>query len=102
MKITKTKIDNCFIIRPTEFNDERGSLVKYMNEDYSSFFNNQTIKQINISKNKIKGTFRGMHSQIQPYQECKLISCLSGSFVDFFLEVAGSNGQSEITDTALS
>jgi dTDP-4-dehydrorhamnose 3,5-epimerase-like enzyme len=56
-----------------EFKDERGSLVIYPCDNWN---------QVNISKNKDKYTFRGMHYQENPRQT-KIIKVLQGSIIDF-------------------
>ena len=49
-------------------------------------------KQVNHSHNSKKGTFRGLHYQNPPFGETKLIRCISGSVIDFALDLRkGSN-----------
>ena len=42
---------------------------------------------MNHSWNKIAGTIRGMHFQIPPYQEIKLIRCVRGSVLDVIVDL---------------
>ena len=46
-----------------------------------------SIKQINHSFTKKKGTIRGMHFQISPYEEIKIVSCLKGKVYDVAVDI---------------
>jgi dTDP-4-dehydrorhamnose 3,5-epimerase len=43
--------------------------------------------QCSLSFNKHKGTLRGMHYQIAPYEEAKLIRCTQGAIYDVVLDL---------------
>lgn len=43
--------------------------------------------QISYASNRSKGTIRGMHFQIEPYDETKLIWCVGGAVFDVLLDV---------------
>jgi dTDP-4-dehydrorhamnose 3,5-epimerase len=45
------------------------------------------VVQRSISYNKLRGTLRGMHYQIAPHQETKLVSCLRGAIFDVVLDL---------------
>ena len=45
------------------------------------------VKQVNISYNKIAGTVRGMHCQLPPYDESKLIKCIKGRVFDVVIDL---------------
>lgn len=45
------------------------------------------VVQANMSTNKVKGTFRGMHYQMDPYQETKLIRCIKGALYDVIIDL---------------
>jgi dTDP-4-dehydrorhamnose 3,5-epimerase len=80
MEYKKTKFSDLIILKNKIFQDERGHLIKYF---YSDFF----IK-FNFSVDDIYTTtshndvIRGMHHQKHPYGQAKLVSCLTGSFLD--------------------
>jgi len=48
---------------------------------------NVNIRQANVSFNKYKGTLRGMHFQIAPHQEAKLVRCSRGSIYDVIIDL---------------
>jgi dTDP-4-dehydrorhamnose 3,5-epimerase len=43
--------------------------------------------QSSISYNRVKGTLRGVHYQLPPYQECKLVRCSRGAIFDVIVDL---------------
>lgn len=88
MKFIKTSIEDVFIIEPEIFEDERG----FFFEEYSkNKFNNNAGKYIefvqqNCSQSK-KGVIRGLHYQLEPYAQGKLVSCLDGEIFDVLVDL---------------
>jgi dTDP-4-dehydrorhamnose 3,5-epimerase len=89
MHFKETEIKDCFLIKPEAFKDERGWFARV----FCQYEFNRALKkevqfvQINHSFNAKKGTFRGMHYQVMPYSEEKLIRCISGRVLDFILDL---------------
>ena len=87
MKIIKTNIKGVLIIQTELFKDNRG----YFTESYNlKKFNKSNIKttlQDNVSFNKKKYTFRGLHYQIKPFAQSKLIRVDQGEILDFILDL---------------
>ena len=48
---------------------------------------NPNIVQCNISFNNKKGTLRGMHYQVEPHAEAKLVRCTRGSIYDVIIDL---------------
>jgi dTDP-4-dehydrorhamnose 3,5-epimerase len=63
--------------------DSRGSFSKL---DFSAFPITPT-NSFAVSRNALAGTVRGLHFQENPHGQSKIVSCLSGSFDDFFLDL---------------
>ena len=83
MKLIKTKIKNCYLIQLDKFKDKRGFFTRAFCKnvfDKENISNN--ISQINFSFSKKKGTIRGLHFQIKPFEEMKIIYCIKGSIFD--------------------
>lgn len=88
MRFDKTKIEGCFSISPDVYEDERGGFYRvFCEEEIKEFAGDIKFVQINHSMNKLKGTFRGLHYQIPPHIEDKLIRCVSGKVIDIFLDL---------------
>lgn len=88
MIFTETKLKGMFIIELEKHKDERGFFARTWDQKKISEFGlNPKIVQCNISFNKKKGTIRGMHYQIAPYEEAKLVSCTKGKIFDVAIDL---------------
>lgn len=88
MKITPTKIKEVLIIEPDIFEDSRGWLSEYYSKKKLTELGiNLDFVQDNLSATKIKGTFRGLHFQNNPFSQTKLVSCLRGSILDVAVDI---------------
>ncbi|MCX6312551.1 MAG: dTDP-4-dehydrorhamnose 3,5-epimerase [Bacteroidetes bacterium] len=88
MKFKPTAIEGCFIIEPQLISDDRGWFARvFCEEEALPFLGKIKLVQINHSFNIKKGTFRGMHYQVPPYAEGKLIRCIAGAVADFVLDI---------------
>ena len=88
MEFLKTKFENAFLINFTSHTDERGSFFRFycQNEFKENSININWI-QMNHSINKEKGTIRGLHFQVEPYSEIKLVRCIKGSVFDVIVDL---------------
>jgi len=88
MHLKKTKIKNCFLIELEKFQDHRGYFARAFCKKHfkqKNILNN--LKQINFSFSKKIGTVRGLHFQKKPYEEMKIIYCMSGSIFDVVVDL---------------
>ena len=87
MKITETFIQGLLIIEPQLFEDERGyffesyNKVKYFSEGFDTEF-----VQDNESKS-VKGVIRGLHYQLEPYAQSKLVRVVQGIIFDVAVDL---------------
>jgi dTDP-4-dehydrorhamnose 3,5-epimerase len=85
MIYTETEFKDLLILKNKSFHDFRGQLTKYF---YSDFFVKLNFRVDDIyTTTSNKDTIRGLHHQKEPYGQAKLVSCLSGSFVDFAVDL---------------
>ncbi|MGA2911975.1 MAG: dTDP-4-dehydrorhamnose 3,5-epimerase [Methanoregula sp.] len=88
MIFTETKIKGAFIIEPELLEDERGFFARsFSQEEFQKYGLETDIVQCNISYNKKKGTLRGMHYQVLPFEEAKIVSCFKGSIYDVIVDL---------------
>ena len=88
MIFTETKIKGVYIIEPELLTDERGFFARsFCKEEFQKHGLETDIVQCNISYNKKKGTLRGMHYQIPPFEEAKIVSCTKGSIYDVVVDL---------------
>lgn len=87
LNITPTKFSGLFIIAPNTFKDERGAFSRVYCENEMLDIFGKSIKQINHSVTKEKGTVRGLHFQYEPHAEIKMVKCIKGSVLDVVVDI---------------
>ena len=88
MNFTPTPLDGAFIIENKKFEDERGFFLRFWDANkFSKSGLNSNVIQCNTSYTKIKGTIRGLHYQISPHEESKLIWCIKGEIFDVIVDL---------------
>jgi len=88
MIFTETKLKGAYIIEPERLDDERGFFARtFCQEEFKAHGLNPRVVQCNISFNKKRGTLRGMHYQVAPYEEAKLVRCTMGTIHDVALDL---------------
>ena len=81
-------LDEPLLLKPSIFKDKRGYFLESWNQNV---FNKSVGKKVNFlqdnhSSSK-KGVVRGMHFQTSPFQQSKLVRCLSGSIFDVIVDI---------------
>ena len=84
MKINKTFIEDLLIIEPQLFKDERGFFYESYNKN--NLNSNIIFVQDNESKS-CKGVIRGLHFQAPPFEQTKLVRCVSGNILDVAVDL---------------
>lgn len=88
MKAIETEIEGVFILEPVVYEDSRGFFFESFNQkEFSKLtgFNGE-FKQDNHSKS-VQGVVRGLHFQIAPYEQGKLVRCVKGSVFDVIVDI---------------
>ena len=86
MKISKTFIEDLLVIEPRLFNDERGFFYESFNKNNLDKIVNVVFVQDNESKS-YKGVVRGLHFQRPPFEQTKLVRCVSGKILDVAVDL---------------
>ena len=86
MKINKTFINDLLIIEPQLFKDDRGFFYESYNKNNLDKVINVFFVQDNESKSK-KGVVRGLHFQLPPFEQTKLVRCVSGKILDVVVDL---------------
>jgi len=88
MLFTETKLKGAFTIEPEFLEDERGFFARtWCQEEFAAHGINCQFVQCNVSFNKKRGTLRGMHYQVKPHEEAKLVRCTMGALYDVILDL---------------
>ncbi len=86
IKFNNTKIKNLKIVSIKNINDKRGFFGRlFCKKIFGKNFKN--ISQINRSFTKKKFTIRGMHYQVPPFPEDKIILCTKGKVFDVAIDL---------------
>jgi dTDP-4-dehydrorhamnose 3,5-epimerase len=87
MTIEKTHIDDLVIVNPTVFEDSRGFFFEAYNQDsFNKNGINYQFIQDNQSYSK-RGVIRGLHLQIWPFAQAKLVRVIEGEILDVVVDL---------------
>ena len=88
MIFKETKLKGACVIELEKIEDERGFFARsWCQKEFDEHGLNPHIVQCNISYNKKRGALRGMHYQAAPYEEAKLVRCISGAMYDVIIDL---------------
>jgi len=88
MIFTETKLKGVFLIELERCEDERGFFAtNWSAEEFAGRGLSSSLAECNISFNKKKGTLRGMHYQLAPCSQVKLVRCTRGALYDVALDL---------------
>ena len=84
MKINKTFIEDLLIIEPQLFKDNRG----FFYESYNKKNLDKKIVFVQDNESKsVRGVIRGLHFQTPPFEQTKLVRCISGNILDVAVDL---------------
>ena len=88
MNFTETKLKGAYIIEIEKLKDHRGFFARaWCQNEFKDYGLTTRVAQANVSSNKKMGTLRGMHYQLSPYEETKLVRCTSGAIYDVIIDL---------------
>jgi len=87
LSMTQTSIDKLYLMEPVAFSDERGSFSRLYCQEELEDITCMSIKQVNHSLTKKRGTVRGLHFQYEPNAEEKIVQCIRGSVFDVVVDI---------------
>lgn len=92
MNVVKTKIPEVLILEPKVFGDDRGFFYESFNQKAFNDVTNLNIKfvQDNHSRSRY-GVLRGLHYQLPPHAQGKLVRCVRGAVFDVAVDIRKSS-----------
>lgn len=88
MLFTETKLKGAFLIDLELREDHRGAFARtFCQEEFAAHGLKSQVAQCNLSFNHKAGTLRGMHYQVPPATETKLIRCTKGAIYDVIIDM---------------
>lgn len=88
MLYQETPLTGAYVIELEKIEDERGFFSRSwcMNE-FATRGLDTSLVQCNVSYNKQKGTLRGLHYQVPPHAETKVVRCTRGALYDVIVDL---------------
>ena len=88
MIFTQIELAGAYIVDLKQLADDRGFFARgYCSKEFESHGLAPNIVQSNISFNFKKATLRGMHYQVSPFAETKLMRCTRGAIYDVIIDL---------------
>lgn len=88
MNFIATPLDGAYVIEPERFVDDRGFFARtWCQREFTAQGLSGQLVQANISCSHKAGTLRGMHYQIPPYSEDKLVRVTCGRIYDVIVDI---------------
>lgn len=88
MKFSETLLHKCYVIEPHIVEDNRGWFMRaFCKEDFQEIGHTKEWLQLNHSVSFHKGSLRGMHYQVPPFAEIKMVRCIAGSVFDVVVDI---------------
>lgn len=88
MDFQKTNLRDVFLIKPQVFQDKRGFFLESYNEDeFKKAGIDAKFVQDNHSFSKEKGVLRGLHFQLPPFTQAKLVRVTAGAVFDVVVDL---------------
>lgn len=92
VKFINTTLEGAYTIELDRIGDERGFFARlFCTKEFSNAGLVDTFVQINNSLTKDKGTLRGMHYQLPPSAEVKVVRCIQGALFDVIIDLRPSS-----------
>jgi dTDP-4-dehydrorhamnose 3,5-epimerase len=88
----ETPLPGAYLVTLDGLEDERGFFARqFCAREFGDRGLMRQVVQVNTSYNRSRGTLRGLHYQLAPRAECKLVRCITGAVHDVIVDMrAGS------------
>ena len=88
MKFHETVLDGAYTIELDKVEDSRGYFARlWCQKEFEAHGLVASIAQASTSFNRKAGTLRGMHYQLEPHQETKVVRCTAGAIYDVIVDL---------------
>ena len=92
MKFTSQSIEDVILIEPTIHGDDRGYFVETFRQDLLEEAIGCKVNFVQDNESKsLKGVLRGLHYQLPPYTQAKLVRVIEGSVLDVAVDIRKSS-----------
>ena len=88
MIVNETRLVGVYVIDMVKIEDERGFFARvWCKKEVEEYRFVSSFVQLNTSFSKKRGTVRGLHYQISPHQEVKVMRCIRGAIFDVIIDL---------------
>lgn len=88
MIFSPAPLNGSYIIELSPFSDSRGWFARtYCKDEFKQIGHFKEWVQLNHSVTYKAGSIRGMHYQVQPYREIKMVRCIAGAVYDVIIDL---------------
>jgi dTDP-4-dehydrorhamnose 3,5-epimerase len=88
MRFTETPLSGAYVIDLETIEDDRGFFARaWCQREFEAQGLNARLVQCNLSFNRARGTLRGLHYQVEPHREVKLVRCIRGAIFDAIVDL---------------
>jgi dTDP-4-dehydrorhamnose 3,5-epimerase len=88
MKFHEQSVEGAFLVDPDLIRDARGHFARMFCEDeFKKHGIAAHILQVNTGFSPIPGTLRGLHYQLPPHEEVKIVRCIRGAVFDVIVDL---------------
>jgi dTDP-4-dehydrorhamnose 3,5-epimerase len=88
MIFAETRLHGAYVVDLEPREDERGFFARvWCADEFAERGLSTELAQCNLSFNHRKGTLRGMHFQVEPHEEVKLVRCTRGAVFDVIVDL---------------
>jgi dTDP-4-dehydrorhamnose 3,5-epimerase len=88
MRFEETSVSGVFLVDLERRDDDRGFFARaFCSREFADYGLNPRVAQANISSTATKGALRGMHYQVPPAGEAKLVRCIRGAIWDVVIDM---------------
>lgn len=92
MKFTPQSIEDVILVEPTIHDDHRGYFVETFRQDLLENAIGYKVNFVQDNESKsTKGVLRGLHYQLPPYSQAKLVRVIEGSVMDVVVDIRKSS-----------
>src|SRR2546423_1559834 len=88
MRFIETALTGAYVVELDPIEDERGFFARsWCAREFATRGLKARLVQCNVSFNRRRGTLRGLHLQVAPYEEAKLVRCTRGALHDVIVDM---------------
>jgi dTDP-4-dehydrorhamnose 3,5-epimerase len=88
MIFTPTPLAGAYVVDLEPFSDDRGWFARsYCKNEFAQIGHHKEWVQLNHSASYQAGTLRGMHFQLPPFREIKMVRCIAGAVLDVIVDL---------------